>query len=364
MIIPRPVYLKENDPPHIVLELTNTCNLHCDYCSRDDDALHHAPARFFPLELLRRIVKEARATFGIESVSFTGGEVTIHPQFKEIIEAVATEGLKFGFVTNGWHFDRVYQVLLAHREAVSLVAFSLDGATSEAHDRWRGTGSFVRLMRAITRSYVHRIPFSIKVGIRRDTIGQLEQIALLAARLGASSLHFWHLMPTSSTFESQSALTADERAMAEMEIGLLARIFRMEIGISVGYYNIDPAPPCSPLRGTSCNVDYLGRMTLCCNLSGFRGSAGADDVVADLTREDFPTAYARLRRLAEAQIERRRVALAAFAERGQEPDLNTGSPCLFCLHSFNKMPWQKNAAKSPERALNVLTQIAGEEQVF
>jgi MoaA/NifB/PqqE/SkfB family radical SAM enzyme len=60
MIIPRPVYLKENDPPHIVLELTNTCNLHCSYCSRDDDALHHAPAHFFPLDLLRRVIRDAR----------------------------------------------------------------------------------------------------------------------------------------------------------------------------------------------------------------------------------------------------------------------------------------------------------------
>jgi MoaA/NifB/PqqE/SkfB family radical SAM enzyme len=354
MIIPRPVYLKENDPPHIVLELTNTCNLHCSYCSRDDDALHHAPAHFFPLELLRRVIRDARETFGIESVSFTGGEVTIHPQFEEIIEAVAAEGLKVGFVTNGWHFDRVYKALVRHLDAVRLVAFSLDGATREAHDRWRGAGSFVRVMRAITRSYVQGIPFSIKVGIRRDTVGQFEQIALLAARLGATGLHFWHLMPTSSASESQSALTVQEREMAEMEIGLLARIFKMEIGISVGYHNTDAAPPCSPLRGASCNVDYLGRMTLCCNLSGFRGSSGAEDVVADLTREDFQTAYARLRRVAEAQVERRRMALAAFAERGQEPDLNTGSPCLFCLHSFNKIPWQKNDG-APARALRVLS---------
>jgi len=356
MIIPRPVYLKENDPPHLVLELTNTCNLHCSYCSRDDDALHHAPAHFFPLELLRRVIRDARATFGIESVSFTGGEVTIHPQFKEIIAAVAAEGLKVGFVTNGWHFDRVYPALVAHPDAIKLVAFSLDGATREAHDRWRGEGSFVRLMRAITRSYVQRIPFGIKVGIRRDTIGQFEQLAMLAARLGASSLHFWHFMPTSYAFETQSALTADERAMAEMEIGLLARIFRMEIGISVGYHNIDPAPPCSPLRGTSCNVDYLGRMTLCCNLSGFRGSSGAEDIVADLTREDFAPAYARLRSLAETQVERRRTALAAFAEKGSEPDLNTGSPCLFCLHSFNKIPWQRDDSL-PRRALNVLPNV-------
>jgi hypothetical protein len=73
-----------------------------------------------------------------------------------------------------------------------------------------------------------------------------------------------------------------------------------------------------------------------------------------LTQEDFSTAYVRLRLLAEAQVERRRRALAAFTEKGQEPDLKTGSPCLFCLHSFNKIPWQKND-DSPARALRVLS---------
>src|ERR1051325_5973757 len=356
MIIPRPIYLNENDPPRIIIELTNTCNLHCSYCSRDEDALHHAPARFFPVELLRRIIREAREVYSITTVSFTGGEVTIHPQFKEVVETVASEGMKAGFVTNGWHFDRICSTLVAHRESVGVVAFTLDGATREAHDRWRGEGSFVRLIRAITRCHMHGLPFVIKVGIRRDTVSRFEQIALLAARLGAGGLHFAHLLPTSSELEHDLSLNVDEQAMAEVEIGLLAGIFKMQIGICVGYYNTDPAPPCSPLRGTSCNVDYLGRMTLCCNLSGYRGASGEEDVVADLTREDFPSAYARLRHLAEAQVERRREALASFAQRGQEPDLNTGSPCLFCLHSFNKIPWQKNAPKSPGRALNVLTQ--------
>lgn len=359
MIIPRPIYLREREPPHIVLELTNTCNLHCSYCSRDDEALHHSPAHFFPLDLLRHIIRDARAVYSIETVSFTGGEVTIHPQFKEIIEAVAAEGLTVGFVTNGWHFERVAETLVKHREAVRAVAFSLDGATREAHDGWRGEGSFVRLMRAITRCYMHSIPFNIKVGIRRDTLPQLEQIALLAARLGASSLHFWHFLPTSSEAETALALSMDERALAEMEIGLLARIFKMEIGISVGYANLDTAPPCSPLLGTSCNVDYLGRLTLCCNLSGFRGSAGAEDIVADLTREDFSTAYARFLRLAEAQVERRKEALTIFKEKNQEPGLETASPCLFCLHSFQKIPWHEKAGPSPKRSLRVLTDVTG-----
>ena len=341
---------------HISLELTNICNLHCSYCARDDDALYHAPANFFSVELLRRIIRSASdPACGFNAVSFTGGEVTIHPRFKEIVETVREEGWQFGFVTNGWHFDRVYPTLLANRDALHMVAFSLDGPTRETHDFWRGEGSFVRVMRAITRCYMKGIPFLIKTGIRRDTIPLLEQFALLAARLGAQAIHFSHLLPTSSGAEDASGLNIEERAHVEQEIGVLANIFKMKIGVATGYYNLDPAPPCQALEGANCNIDYRGRLTLCCNLSGYRGASAETDVVADLTKENFADGFMRLRQLAAQQLERRRMALAEIAREGTEPDLYTASPCLYCLQSFGKIPWHKQAsAASNSRSLPVL----------
>ena len=346
------------DPVRLTIELTNICNLHCSYCMRDEDALYETKANFFPAALLGRIIRAARDTYQIDYVTFTGGEVTLHPGFAEIAATVAAEGIQFSFVTNGWHFDRVNPVLLQHRQAVRLVAFSVDGATRAAHDHWRGAGSFDRVIRAVTRCHVEGIPFVFKVGIRRDTVAQLEQIALLAARLGAAALHFAHLLPTSAALEAESALTLEEQRHAEQEVGVLARVLKMPVGISVGYYDVDPGVPCSPLKGTSCNVDWRGRLTLCCNMAGYRNAADEPDVVADLTREDFAVGYARLKEVAEAQVERRRRALADFAARGVEPDLYTGSPCLFCLQSFGKIPWRKATTAMPagasERALPVL----------
>ncbi|MDT7604119.1 MAG: hypothetical protein QOF61_2116 [Acidobacteriota bacterium] len=339
--------------PRLSVELTNICNLHCSYCIRDEDALYHAPANFLPVKLLRRIMRDARASYGIAYVSFTGGEVTIHPGFNEIVEAVAEEGLQFSFVTNGWLFDRVFPLLLKHRQCVRAVAFSLDGATREAHDHWRGEGSFVRIMRGVARCYMSGIPFLFKVGIRRDTVPQLQEITLLAARLGARALHFSHLLPTSVEFEAELGLSREERTSAEQEIAILAKIFKMEIGIAAGFYNINPAPPCTALAGTNCNIDYRGRLTLCCNLSGYRGAEGEPDVVADLNVEDFSAAYPRLRMLAEEQLERRRIAIESHVAEGREIDLYTGSPCLFCLQSFGKIPWRASAAGS--RSLPVLS---------
>jgi MoaA/NifB/PqqE/SkfB family radical SAM enzyme len=252
---------------------------------------------------------------------------------------VGSHGLKCSFVTNGWHFERVWPAISANRDVVTHVAFSMDGATREAHDHWRGADSFVRLVRAFSRCRHEELPFVIKSVLRKDTLPQLEAIAIFAARMGASALNFGHLLPTSAGFD-ELALNAEERTAAEQEVALLARIFKMRVSLEVGYYNIDPAAPCSALASRSCNIDYRGRLSLCCNLSGFRGAAGEKDVVADLNNEPFAPAFARLQDLAQEQMVHRHRALAQHAAENRQPDLALGSPCLFCLATFGKVPWQ------------------------
>lgn len=337
---------RDYGPPRLIIELTNICNLHCSYCLRDEDALYHTRAEFFSLELLDRILGEARAAMGITHVMFTGGETTLHPEFKEVIETVGAHGLKCSFVTNGWHFERVWPAINSNRKTVTHVAFSLDGPTRQSHDQWRGADSFVRLVRAFARCQHENLPFVIKSVLRRDTLPHLESIAIFAARMGASALNFGHLLPTSSGLE-ELALNAEDRTAAEQEVALLARIFKMRISLEVGYYNIDPAAPCSALASRSCNIDYRGRLSLCCNLSGFRGAAGEKDVVADLNHEPFAEAFARLRNVAEEQMASRHTALAQHAAENIKPDLAVGSPCLYCLATFGKVPWQSPEVKLP-----------------
>ena len=327
-------------PHRLTVELANICNLHCSYCFRSEDNLYSHHAEFFPLELLRRVIDEARQAAQITRVNFTGGEPTLHPQFAGILETVAAADLQASFVTNGWHFERTWPALTANREAISHVAFSLDGIDRETHDRWRGKGSFERLVRAFSRCYVAQLPFAIKIVVRRDLVAQLEQIAIFAARMGAAALNFVHVMPTSNGAENDLALNRDEQRAAEEEIAILARIFNMKIAIDVGYYNVDvDRAPCAPLAGTSMNIDYRGRLSLCCNLSGYRGAAAEPDVVADLNNESFASALTKLRALAAAQLQKRKEALTALRATGTTPDLYTGSPCLFCLQSYGKIPW-------------------------
>lgn len=62
-------------------------------------------------------------------------------------------------------------------------------------------------------------------------------------------------------------------------------------------------------------------------------------MAGDLTRESLVDAYAKIRILADEQLERRRLALQANAK----PPLWDASPCLSCLKSFGKVPWRSDA---------------------
>ncbi|MGZ5484243.1 MAG: hypothetical protein ACXWID_19990, partial [Pyrinomonadaceae bacterium] len=55
----------------VSVELTNICNLHCSYCLRDEDALYHTPARFFPVSLLQEIARQGREAVRLSHISFT-----------------------------------------------------------------------------------------------------------------------------------------------------------------------------------------------------------------------------------------------------------------------------------------------------
>ncbi|PWT94048.1 MAG: hypothetical protein C5B55_03370 [Blastocatellia bacterium] len=341
MIHSETAFTNDYGPQRLTIELVNICNLHCSYCFRAEDALYNSKPEFLSVPVLRKVLSDAKRVAGTTRVIFTGGEPTLHPEFETVLSAVAESGMKSSFVTNGWHFERVWPAIAAHRDSVTHVAFSLDGITREENDRWRGGGSFDRLVRAFARCHFSSLPFAIKVVVRRDNSDQLEQIAIFAARMGANALHFVHTMPTSAEIDNTS-LALDERRLVEEEVAVLSRIFKMNVAIDVGYYNIDAQPPCSPLAGTSMNIDYRGRLSLCCNLSGFRNGTDETDVVADLNVEPFVEAHQKMQDLSLAQHQKRINRLATMQAEGVTPDLFTGSPCLFCLHSFTKVPWHNS----------------------
>lgn len=322
---------------YVSFELVGPCNLHCSYCLRSESMLY-GKASFLPRDKVRRILEGIKAEWGLFSLTLTGGEPTLHPEFGGVVDDARALRLRYKMVTNGWHFDRVVDDLVRTRDHLTSVSFSLDAATREAHDAWRGKGSFDRVMRAITSARHHKLPFQINVVLRKDTKPQMEAIAMLAARLGSRGVNFGAMLPTSADDFERLALDAAQEKDALREGQELSRVFKMPVRVPFVLYRPQSGAHCYPLSGKSINIDHLGRMTMCGNLSFYRGGACEAEVAGDADAAVGPLIRS-LGGVQRAALEARDSALGACAGAGREPDAFLSSPCLSCLKRFDKAPW-------------------------
>ena len=83
----------------MIIELIDVCNLNCSYCLRDEASLH-GKAHALPIPELARILAELKKTVERCQVVFTGGEPTLHPEFRMALKTVQDIGWTDVVVTN------------------------------------------------------------------------------------------------------------------------------------------------------------------------------------------------------------------------------------------------------------------------
>ncbi len=83
-----------NDNPIAWLEITDTCNIHCEGCYRQRLTGHKT------LEQVKEEVRFFKRWRNPDNVSIAGGEPLIHPQILDIISFIATNGIKPIILTN------------------------------------------------------------------------------------------------------------------------------------------------------------------------------------------------------------------------------------------------------------------------
>jgi hypothetical protein len=102
--------------------------------------------------------------------------------------------------------------------------------------------------------------------------------------------------------------------------------------MAVGFYTNYYLPRCAPLTLDDLNIDYRGRLTLCCQLSNYRdGEKDGEDVVGDLKRESLTEALGKLMSLIN-KVHQERLAMAADPRQREKLHY----PCLVCIERFGK----------------------------
>jgi hypothetical protein len=126
----RPMKLSLRETPHLVLEPTNRCNLHCRICYN----LYRDYTK--TLDEVKADVDLGLRKRNLETVSILGGEPTLHPELPEIVAHVRQRNLYCEMLTNGLVFlDDPADVLLDRlvRAGINRIVVHADPGQSHVH---------------------------------------------------------------------------------------------------------------------------------------------------------------------------------------------------------------------------------------
>lgn len=173
---------RERIPLFAMCECTYRCNLRCTHCF----ILHKVsarPAHLVPTEHVLRLLDEL-VELGCLDLTLTGGETTLHPDYRALVSAARSLHLATTLKTNASTFTREraceYAADPAHATDVSLY-----GATPEVHDAFTSTpGSFAKTTRGLAELARAGVRCTVISIISERNAAQVDDIARLVADLG------------------------------------------------------------------------------------------------------------------------------------------------------------------------------------
>lgn len=177
----------------IAWELTRSCNLNCLHCRA---AAERGPyeGELTTRECLRFI--DEVAAFSRPVLILTGGEPLLREDIFEIATYGTHKGLRVVMGVNGTLLSAA-KAHAAKQAGIQRVSISLDGATAEAHDLFRGvTGAFAGAMEGISYLKEAGLAFQINTTVTKRNLGEIEDILQLAIEVGAAAHHIFLLVPT------------------------------------------------------------------------------------------------------------------------------------------------------------------------
>lgn len=124
-------------PVQVSLVPTNKCNQSCKYCIYRME--EYGDKEFnvreeIPFEKLSEILTDC-AEMGVKSIQISGGgEPTIYPQFKKLLERIIDLGLEFALITNG---TRINDNMIPLLSQAQWIRFSLDAGTEKTYAELR-----------------------------------------------------------------------------------------------------------------------------------------------------------------------------------------------------------------------------------
>jgi len=181
----------------IYFYLTKGCNLRCRHCWIAPQ--YQSSGQSYPsldMDLFRSIIQQAKP-LGLSSVKLTGGEPLLHPHIFGILKFIRSQELGLTVETNGTLCTPELAKEIAKGKN-SNVSVSLDGADAKTHEWVRGVkGCFASALEGIRNLVRAKIKPQIIMTVMKHNQDHIEPMIRLVESLGAGSIKFNHVQPTS-----------------------------------------------------------------------------------------------------------------------------------------------------------------------
>lgn len=239
--------------------LTNECNLRCPHCYRSDATVDRlSPAA------VRRVCD----AIPVGSMNLGVGENGLHPEYRVVLDELATRGIKTSITSNG---QSIACLTDAEVTRFRTVEFSLDFPTEAAHDAFRGAGNWRAVHAQLERCRGLGVPVTITSVLMRINARVLPGLVEVARGVGANlRVNVYQpakadrfMLTYAEFWEAFRALAATSRLVATTEPVLAAVLGLAEFrGPGCGRSTVRVAPdgrvlPCTYWPASDLTIDRL-----------------------------------------------------------------------------------------------------------
>ena len=189
--------------------ITDRCNYNCLHCFHAAD--NTTQRNEFSREEAFHLLEEAEAC-GVSSVELTGGEPTLYPYFRDVVQEIHDRGMRLGcVVTNGSLMDEELAAFIKKLHPNALIAISFDGIG--VHDWLRQhEGSEESAKRAIRICVAAGLKVVSNMNVNRKNKSVLFDSIKMLADMGVD-----HLRVIKTTEVPRWALNAEDFSMTPEE---------------------------------------------------------------------------------------------------------------------------------------------------
>jgi len=181
-------------PVVLVWELTQACDLTCDHCRADAQPERH------PDELTthegKELLEDVRGFGEGQLVVLSGGDPLKRDDAVELVEYGDEIGLRVTMTPSGTRSLTTENVERLADAGLRRMALSIDGASKETHDEFRGEeGSFEETLRAAEDAREAGLPLQVNTTVCAEIVDELPGIAELVEELDAVLWSVFFLVP-------------------------------------------------------------------------------------------------------------------------------------------------------------------------